>query len=221
MFSTQVKMKVAQSCPTVWDTGILQTRILEWVAVPFSRVSSQTRDWTLVSHIVDKHFTVWATREVGFSIFGWKEYNQSDFDVDHLVMSMCKVFSCVVGRECLLWPVCSLGKTLLAFSASFNTPKPNFPVIPGISWHPTFAFQFSMMKRTSLLGVSSKTLKDELHRSVGAQYATGEEWRNNSRKNEETEWKQKQCPVVDVTSDGSKVWCSIALEHELLIHESR
>ena len=50
-----------------------------------------------------------------------------------------------------------------------------------------------------------RTLKDELPRSVGAQYATGEEWRNNYRKNEETEPKQKQYPVVDVTGDGSKV----------------
>ena len=49
------------------------------------------------------------------------------------------------------------------------------------------------------------TLKDELPRSVGAQYAPGEEWRNNFRKNEEMEPKQKQCPVVDVTNDGSKV----------------
>ena len=49
------------------------------------------------------------------------------------------------------------------------------------------------------------TLKDELSRSVGAQYATGEEWRNNSRKNEETEPKQKQHPVVDVIGDRSKV----------------
>ena len=44
-----------------------------------------------------------------------------------------------------------------------------------------------------------RTLKDELPSSVGAQYATGEEWRNNSRKNEETEPKQKQYPAVDVT----------------------
>ena len=51
------------------------------------------------------------------------------------------------------------------------------------------------------------TLKDELSRSEGAQYATGEEWRNNSRKIEETEPKQRQCPVVDVTGDGSKVCC--------------
>ena len=47
------------------------------------------------------------------------------------------------------------------------------------------------------------TLKDELPRSVDAQYATGEEWRNKSRKNEKAEPKQKQCPVVDVIGDGS------------------
>ena len=51
------------------------------------------------------------------------------------------------------------------------------------------------------------TLKDELPRSVGAQYAIGDQWRNNSRKNEETEPKQKKHPVVDVTGDGSKVQC--------------
>ena len=50
-----------------------------------------------------------------------------------------------------------------------------------------------------------RTLKDELPRLVGAQYATGEEWRNNSRKNEEMERKKKQHLVVDVTGDGSKV----------------
>ena len=43
-------------------------------------------------------------------------YNQSDFGIDRLVMSMCRVVSCVVGRGCLLWPLCSLGKTLLAFA---------------------------------------------------------------------------------------------------------
>ena len=50
-----------------------------------------------------------------------------------------------------------------------------------------------------------RTLKDELPRSVHAQYATGDQWRNNSRKNEHTEPKQKQHPVVDVTGDRSKV----------------
>ena len=49
------------------------------------------------------------------------------------------------------------------------------------------------------------TLKDGLPRSVGAPYATGKQWRNNSRENEETEPKQKQYPVVDMTGDGRKV----------------
>ena len=49
-----------------------------------------------------------------------------------------------------------------------------------------------------------KTLKDELPRSVGAQYATGDQWRNNFRKNEGMQPKQKQYPVVDVTGDRSK-----------------
>ena len=48
-------------------------------------------------------------------------------------------------------------------------------------------------------------MKEELARSVGAQYATGDQWRNNSRKNEGMEPKQKQHPVVDVTGDRSKV----------------
>ena len=52
-----------------------------------------------------------------------------------------------------------------------------------------------------------RTLKDELLRSVVAPYATGDQWRSNPRKNEETEPRQKQHPVVDVTGDGSKVQC--------------
>ena len=52
-----------------------------------------------------------------------------------------------------------------------------------------------------------RRLKDELPRSVGAQYATGEKWRNNFTNNEEMQPKQKQHPVVDVTGDGSKVRC--------------
>ena len=51
------------------------------------------------------------------------------------------------------------------------------------------------------------TLKDELPRLGGAQYATGDQWRNNSRKNEGMEPKQKHHSVVDVTGDGSKVLC--------------
>ena len=52
-----------------------------------------------------------------------------------------------------------------------------------------------------------RTLKDELPRWVGAQYATGDQWRSNSRKNEEMASKQKQHPVVDVIADGNKAQC--------------
>ena len=52
-----------------------------------------------------------------------------------------------------------------------------------------------------------RTLKDELPRSVDAQYATEDQWRTNSNKNEETEPKQKQHPAGDMTGDGSKVQC--------------
>ena len=65
----KVKVKVAQSCPTLCDPifytvhGILQARILEWVAFPFSRGSSQPRDQTQVSHIAARFFTSWAAWE--------------------------------------------------------------------------------------------------------------------------------------------------------------
>ena len=54
---------------------------------------------------------------------------------------------------------------------------------------------------------NDRILKEELPRSVGARYATEDQWRNNSRKNERMEPKQKQHPVVDVTGGGSKVRC--------------
>ena len=67
--------------------------------------------------------------------------------------------------------------------------------------------QYSCLEKpmNSMKRQKDRTLKDELSRSVGAQYATGDQWRNNSRKNEEMEPKQKQHPVVDVTGDRSKV----------------
>ena len=64
-----VKVEVSQSCPTLCDPmdytvhGILQARILEWIAFPFSRGSSQPRDQTQVSHMADGFLTSWATRE--------------------------------------------------------------------------------------------------------------------------------------------------------------
>ena len=69
--------------------------------------------------------------------------------------------------------------------------------------------QYSCLENpmNSMKRQKDRTLKDELHRSVGAQYTTGDQWRNNSRKNEGMEPKKKQHPVVDVTGDISKVQC--------------
>ena len=69
-------------------------------------------------------------------------------------------------------------------------------------------FQYSCLENSmnNMKRQKDRTLKDEPPRSVCVQYATGKEWRNNSRKNEETEPKQKQHPVVNVTGDRSKVW---------------
>ena len=67
--------------------------------------------------------------------------------------------------------------------------------------------QYSCLENpmNSMKRQKDRTLKDELPRLLGAQYASGDQWRNNSRKNEETERKQKQHTFVDVTGDGSKV----------------
>ena len=67
--------------------------------------------------------------------------------------------------------------------------------------------QYSCLENpmNSMKRQKDRTLKDELPRSVDAQYATGGQWRNNSRKNEGMEPKQKQYPVVDVTGDRIKI----------------
>ena len=69
--------------------------------------------------------------------------------------------------------------------------------------------QYSCLENpmNSMKRQKDRTLKDELPRSVSAQYATGDRWGNNSRKNEGVEPKQKQYPAVDVTGDRSKVQC--------------
>ena len=67
--------------------------------------------------------------------------------------------------------------------------------------------QYSCLENpmNSMKRQNNRMLKEELPRSVGAQYATGDQWRNNSRKNEVMEPKQKQFPAVDVTGDSNKV----------------
>ena len=65
----------------------------------------------------------------------------------------------------------------------------------------------ALIPHESMKRQKDKTLKEELPRLVGAKYATGDQWRNNSRKNEGMEPKEKRYPAVDVTGDGSKVRC--------------
>ena len=69
------------------------------------------------------------------------------------------------------------------------------------------SFQYSCLENSmnSMKRQNDRILKEELPRSVGAQYVTGDQWRNNSRKNEGMEPKQKQYPVVNVTGDRSKI----------------
>ena len=69
----------------------------------------------------------------------------------------------------------------------------------------TLQYSYLENPMNSMERQKDRTLKDELPRLVGAQYVTGDQWRNNSRKNEEIEPQQKQHPVVDVTGDGSQV----------------
>ena len=74
--------------------------------------------------------------------------------------------------------------------------------------------QYSCLENpmNSMKRQKDRTLKEELPRSVAAQYATGDQWINNSRKTEEMEPKQKQYPAVDVTDDRSKVRCMYGCE---------
>ena len=76
------------------------------------------------------------------------------------------------------------------------------PLEKGMVNHSCLENPINSMKRQN-----DRRLKEELPRSVGAQYATGDQWRNNSRKNEGMEPKEKQYTVVDVTGDRSKVRC--------------
>ena len=88
----KVKVKNIQSCPTLCIPmdytvhGILQAKILEWVAFSFSRGSSQSRDWTQVSHIAGGFFTSWATREVHV----WSYVS--------IIITLC---ACSVAQSCL------------------------------------------------------------------------------------------------------------------------
>ena len=96
--------EVAQSCPTLCDLidcslpgssvpGIFQARVLEWLAIPFSRGSSWYRDWTQISHIVGRHFTIWAPRGVGHTY-----QREPQIDATALAVIMMKQRQTVLSR---------------------------------------------------------------------------------------------------------------------------
>ena len=145
--------------------GILQARILEWVAIPSSRGSSRPSNRICIScdscvagelstakppgkpmvfptfFNLSLNFAIrssWSEPQsalvmfllivYSFSIFNCKEYNQSDFGIDFLVMSICRVTSWVVEKGCMLWPVCSLDNTINLCPALCWTPRSSLPV---------------------------------------------------------------------------------------------
>ena len=90
------------------------------------------------------------------SIFGCKEYNQSDFGIDHLVMSVCRIFSCVVGRRCLLRPVPSLDKTLLTFALLHFVLQSQTCLLARYLFTSYFCISIPIMKGHLFWGVNSR-----------------------------------------------------------------
>ena len=84
-------------------------------------------------------------------------------------MAMCRVFSCVVGRGCLLCSAFSWQNSISLCPASFRIARSNLPITPGVSWLPTFAFQSPIMKRTSFFWVFVLKGLVGLHRTVQLQ----------------------------------------------------
>ena len=129
-------------------------------------------------------------------------------------MSMCWVFSCVVGRGCLLWPARSFGKTVGLWPASFCTPKPNLPITPVISWLPTFVFQSPIMKRTSFLGVISR----RSCRSSSVQFSRSV--MSDSLRPHESQHARPPCPspTPGVHSDSHPLgqWCHLAISFSVV-----
>ena len=117
------------------------------------------------SEFVNKEFMIWATVS-SWSCFCWlyraspsccKEHNQSDFGVDHLVMSMCRFLFCLLFSFLFLFAMSSAFSwqnsiNLCPASSVLQAQISNLPAIPGISQLPTFAFQSPTMKRTSFFG---------------------------------------------------------------------
>ena len=132
-------MLVTQSCPTLLDCsplgssvhGILQTRILEWVAISFSRGSSWPRNWTWVSCIAGRFFTVWATREApalpegdGFYHWEWKVLSLSPSQsLEFLWNSQLVTLWCSSKNHRMnAWFMLFTGSVWLILSSKFKNP---------------------------------------------------------------------------------------------------
>ena len=146
--------EVSQSCVTLCDPmdcslpgssthGILQARVLEWVAISFSRGSSQSRDWTWVSHIARRCYTIWATREALFQheIFDIKFYS-SQFFISSVHGVLCFWFQNVT-HFCLL--LCILASTTFilvpdpsSHQSSTRTSAFSYASCPSLSEWPFF-----------------------------------------------------------------------------------
>ena len=113
-----------------------------------------------------------------------------------------------------VWPIPIYLKASVIALLIKNAPATHETLIQFLGWEDPLekgmANHFSILALRTPWTVwkgKNRTLKDDLPRSVGAQYVTGDQCRTNSRKNEGMEPKQQKHPVVDVTGDGSKVWC--------------
>ena len=125
----------------------------------------------------------------------WKSQSQKTNQTDHMTTSLSnsmKLWAMPCGATQDEWVM--VGSSDKTWSTGEGNGKP---------------LQYSCLENpiNSMKRQKDRTLKDELPRSVGAQYVTGDQWRNKSRKNEKMEPKQKQYPVVDVPGDGNKDWC--------------
>ena len=129
------KSEVTQLCPTLWDPmdyslpgssvhGILQARILEWVAIPFSRGSSWPRDRTQVFHIAGRCFTIWATREAYYYSHQWLTWRQI-----------------TVMRYLILKTLMFMKKVLIVYHGGFHAHHSFSFWYPGPHW--TVAYYFS------------------------------------------------------------------------------
>ena len=163
-----------------------------WNSLVFSLIQWMLAIWSLVPLPFLKPAWTYGSSRVTYCVWSRLE------NFEHYFASVRDECNCVV-----VW----------TFSALWDwNGKLTFPKFADKTWFTGEGngkpLQYSCLENAmnSMKRQKERTLKGKLPRSVGVQYATGEEWRNNSRKNEEAEPKWK-CPVVDVTGDGSKVQC--------------